>query len=316
MVGVIDGFRWYVLGSNSRLYLSGFILARCQPFADTEHSFADLIRSMMIGRSDVLVVIAHPDDEIFVSGTVCLCAEKRFSIALACVTDGESGETELLPSNFGVRLAEIRRRQLELSARVLGISKVIFLEQADVADPEVAGARSWDKGKVAGSIAQLIEQLQPRLILTHGPLGGYGHAAHRVMKAVQQTAFSGSVFSFCGQVKHAFFSWHFDQPSDVVINVRAFRRQRSASLSYHQSEINFFLQPLFPRSSRNYLSALFGYLFSFTAAGRKRVPIATPSRFFARFPLEGLALQKSPDPPHPHFFIEHYRNDPRVTISR
>jgi LmbE family N-acetylglucosaminyl deacetylase len=276
---------------------------------------------MMIGRSDVLVVIAHPDDEIFVSGTVCLCAEKGFSIALACVTDGESGETDLLPSNFAVRLAEIRRRELKLSATVLGIAKVIFLEQADVVDPEVAGARSWDKGKVAGSIAQLIEQLQPQLILTHGPLGGYGHAAHRmvhhcVMKAVQQTAFSGSVFSFCGQVKHAFYSWHFDQPSDVIVDVRAFRRQRAASLSYHQSQIGYFLQSLFPRSLRKYLSASFGYLLSFTAVGRKRVPIVTTPRFFARFPLEGLALQKSPDPPHSHFFIEHYRNDPRVTISR
>jgi LmbE family N-acetylglucosaminyl deacetylase len=276
----------------------------------------------MVSRPyDVLVIIAHPDDEIFVSGTVCLCAEKGFNIALACVTDGEGGETKLLPSNFGIRLAEIRRRQLELSAMVLGISKVIFLEQADVADPEVAGARSWDKEKVAGEIKQLIDQLQPQLILTHGPAGGYGHLAHRtvhhcVMKAVRQTGFSGSVFSFCGQVKHAFFSWHFDQPSNVIINVRAFQLRRAASLSYHQSEINFFLQPVFPRSLRKYLSACFGYLFLFTAAGRKRVPIVTPSRFFARLPVEGLALQRRPDPPHSHFFIEHYRDDPRVAISR
>jgi LmbE family N-acetylglucosaminyl deacetylase len=275
----------------------------------------------MTEESDVLVVIAHPDDEIFVSGTVCLCAEKGFTVAVACVTDGEGGEAELLPLNLGTRLGEIRRRQLELSATVLGIAKVIFLEQADVADPEVAGVLSWDTEKVADRIAQLIDQLQPQLILTHGPLGGYGHLAHRVvyhsvMKAVQHTGFSGSVFSFCGQVKDAFFSWYFDQSSDVVINVRAFQRRRAASLSYHQSESNFFLQPLFPTSLRKYLSACFGYLFLFTAAGRKRVPIVTPLRFFARFPVEGLALQKNPDPPNSHFFIEHYRNDPRVAISR
>jgi hypothetical protein len=36
----------------------------------------------------------------------------------------------------------------------------------------------------------------------------------------------------------------------------------------------------------------------------------------ARFPAEGLVLQKSPDPPHSHFFITHYRSDPRVTINR
>jgi LmbE family N-acetylglucosaminyl deacetylase len=275
----------------------------------------------MSGQSGVLVVIAHPDDEIFVSGTICLCVEKGFSIALACVSDGDAGGSELLRSNCGIRMAEIRRRELELSAAVLGIANVIFLEQPDVADPGAAGARSWDQERVSGSIARLVEQLQPRLILTHGPLGGYGHPAHRVvhdcvMEAVRQTAFSGSVFSFCGQVKDAFFYRQFDQPSDVITDVRAFLWRRSASLSYHQSQIDGFLQPHFPRSLRKYLSACFGYLFFFTAAGRKRVPIATPSRFFMRFPVEGLVLQKSPDPPHAHFFIEHYGNDPRVRISR
>jgi LmbE family N-acetylglucosaminyl deacetylase len=275
---------------------------------------------IMSEQSDILVVIAHPDDETFISGTLCLCAERGFSIALACVSDGDGGYHDLLPSNLSVRLAEIRRRELELSAMVLGIANVIFLGQADVADPGAAGARSWDQEKVTGSVARLIEELRPELILTHGPLGGYGHPVHRmvheiVMKAVRQVAFSGSVFSFCGQVNHAFFSWHFDEPSDVVANVRDFLRRRSASLSYHQSQIDYFLRPHFPRSLQKYLSASFGYLFSFTAAGRKRVPIATASRFFGRFPLEGLVLQKRPEAPHSHFFIEHFRNDPRVMIN-
>jgi LmbE family N-acetylglucosaminyl deacetylase len=95
---------------------------------------------------------------------------------------------------LGIQLAEIRRRELELSATVLGIANVIFLEQPDVADPRVARARSWDQERVSGNIAQLIEQLQSQLILTHGLLGGYGHPAHRmvhdcVMKAVQDGVF-------------------------------------------------------------------------------------------------------------------------------
>jgi LmbE family N-acetylglucosaminyl deacetylase len=270
----------------------------------------------------VLVIIAHPDDEIFVSGTVCLCAEKGFSVALACASDGDAGQPALLPSNLGIRLGEIRRRELELSATVLGIAQVIFLEQPDVRDPRASGASSWDQERVTGCLARMIEQCQPQLILTHGPLGGSGrHLAHCmvhdcVMEAAQQVMFSGSVFSFCGQVRHSFFSWHFDQPSDVNIDVRDFLRRRSASLGYHQSQIDYFLQPYYPASLRKYLSACFGYTFFFTDAGRKRIPIATPSRFFARFPIEGLAMQKGPALPHPHFFLAHYRDDPRVTISR
>ena len=61
------------------------------------------------------------------SGTICLCVEKSFNITLVCVSDGDGGNAELLPSNLGIRLAEIRRRELELSATVLGIANMIFL---------------------------------------------------------------------------------------------------------------------------------------------------------------------------------------------
>jgi hypothetical protein len=64
----------------------------------TERSLTDLIWSVMSGQSDVLLVLAHPNDEIFVSGAICLCTEKGFKMALACATDGDAGEPELLPS--------------------------------------------------------------------------------------------------------------------------------------------------------------------------------------------------------------------------
>jgi len=53
MVGVIDGFRWCLLGGNSPLYLPGFILSLLiiffflwlgfRTFRKTEQTFADLI---------------------------------------------------------------------------------------------------------------------------------------------------------------------------------------------------------------------------------------------------------------------------------
>lgn len=275
----------------------------------------------MAEKNDVLVIIAHPDDEIFVSGTICLCAEKGFRIALVCATDGEGGSRELLCGESNVQLGEIRRRELALSALVLGTSEVLFLSQADIAAPDGEGPGVWDQAKLISSFARIIQQNSPKLILTHGPFGGYGNAAHRlvhscVIAAAREISFSGSLFSFCGQVKHAFFSWHFDQPSDVVVDARTFLRRRAASLSYHQSQVDFFLQPYFPRSMRKYLSALFGFTFAFTEAGRKRVPIATATRFFRRFPAEGLVLQKAPDGGRPHFFLEHYANDHRVQIDR
>jgi lipopolysaccharide transport system permease protein len=53
MVGVIDGFRWCILGGQTRLYLPGFAMSLCvtafflwfgiHRFRKTEKSFADLI---------------------------------------------------------------------------------------------------------------------------------------------------------------------------------------------------------------------------------------------------------------------------------
>jgi LmbE family N-acetylglucosaminyl deacetylase len=168
-------------------------------------------------------------------------------------------------------------------------------------------------------LANIIQQTDPKLILTHGPHGGYGHPAHKEVyqcatSAARDVAFTGSVFSFAAQIERSFFSWRFDQPSDVLVDARRYLRQRSASLCYHQSQSEFFLTPYAPRNIRNFLSVLFGLTFSFSETGRKRVPIVTPTRFFKRFPFEGLALHPIRGKKRPHFFQEHFNDDPCVRI--
>lgn len=271
--------------------------------------------------SDILVVIAHPDDEVFASGTICLCAEKGFKISIVCATDGEGGSRDLFGGDTDVLLGEIRRQELILSARVLGASEVFFLGQPDSARPDAEDGGAWDQPGLIGNLQNMIRQHNPRLILTHGPQGGYGHPAHRlvyrsVVAAAQAASFAGSIFSFCGKVEGAFFSWHFDQSADVLVDARGFLSRRAASLSYHQTQVAYFVQPHFPRSLRKTASALFGFAFAFTEAGRKRVPIATPTRFFRKFPAEGLVLQKAPDAGRSHFFREHFSHDDRIQINR
>ena len=271
----------------------------------------------MAKPDNILLVIAHPDDEAFVSGTICLCAEKGCSITLVCVTDGEAGDDEGLPVNSRLTLGEIRQQEVRLAAAALGVSEVQFLHRPDVADPESDDA--WNKSELIGALGQIIQDIAPALILTHGPRGGYGSPAHQlvyrcVMAAAGNVSYAGSVFSFCGKVRGAFFSWHFDQPSDVLIDVRSFLNRRAASLSYHQSQIGFFLRPYFPRTPRKLASAAFGYVFMLFESGRRRVPIITSSRFFRRYPTEGLARHRLPGEVRPHFFQERFHDDFRVRI--
>jgi LmbE family N-acetylglucosaminyl deacetylase len=273
--------------------------------------------SALSKHANILVVIAHPDDEVLVSGTICLCVEKGCSITLVCVTDGESGDDEGLPVNSRLTLGEIRQQELELSASALGVSEVLFLHRPDVADPESEGA--WNQSDLIDALGEIIRERTPALILTHGPRGGYGSAAHQlvyrcVMAAAGRISYAGSVFSFCGQVSGAFYSWHFDQPSHVLIDVRGFLNRRAASLSCHQSQIGFFLRPYFPRTPRKLASAMLGYAFVLFESGRRRVPIVTSSRFFSRYPTEGLAHHRLPGEARPHFFQERFHDDPRVRV--
>jgi len=274
----------------------------------------------MIENCDVLVVIAHPDDELFVSGTLCILAESGFRLALVCVTDGENGSHTLFQLvERNLSLGEVRRRELALSAWALGVRDVTFFGQADIPPQEWGKTASWNRVELTSRLAEIIRRANPKLILTHGPLGGYGHPAHCevnrcVMAAAREVSFPNSVFSFAGQVKNAFFSWRFDQPSNVLVESRGFLSRRAAALGYHQSSSEFFLTPFFPRAVRAALSALFGVVFSFSEAGRKRVPIMTARRFYKRYPVEGLVLQMTPRDERPHFFLDCLRDDPRVRI--
>ena len=194
------------------------------------------------------------------------------------------------------------------------------LGQEDIRPEQWVKGKAWDKGSLIGALRKIIEQTNPKLILTHGPRGGYGHPAHQevsrcVMAAARDISFAGSVFSFAGQVKHGFFSWRFDQPSNVLIDARGFLRRRVASLCYHQTQSEFFLRPYVPRSFRKVLSVMFGLTFAFTELGRRRVPIVTPRRFFQRFPTEGLVLQMAASDGGPHFFQEYFGNAPRVRFD-
>jgi LmbE family N-acetylglucosaminyl deacetylase len=291
-------------------------MTRAQTMRTLRTDGAEPARADQPAPCDVLVVIAHPDDELFVSGTLCHCAHRGFSIALVCLTNGEGARRERAPD---AALGELRTRELLRSAAALGARQVTLLEQADVADPARDARARWDEEVVTSALAGLIARTRPALILTHGPRGGYGHAAHRathrcVMAAARQVGYARSIFSFCGRVPRAFFSWHFDQPSHVRIDARRYLRRRAAALSCHRSQADQLLQPRFPATPRKWLSALAGYLLAATEFGRKRIPIVTPSRFFRRFPVEGLVLHQAPDAERPHFFREHFQDDRRVQI--
>ena len=211
----------------------------------------------------VLVVIAHPDDELFVSGTICLLAASGFHLTLICATDGAGGHGRILSLNRASDACTHRKLELELSAKILGIADVIHLGQLD---PCEIRTPEWRCEEVVERIASEMKTRDVQLVLTHGPDGGYGHPAHQllyglVINAANSSGFNGTIFSFCGLVPGTFFTWHMDEKSTLIVDGRAFHAQRSAAMGYHQSQLEYFVQPHLPCSIRKILSAIFGYFF-------------------------------------------------------
>mgnify|MGYP001355643973 CR=1 FL=1 len=133
----------------------------------------------------LLTVMAHPDDESFgMGGTLAYYARRGVDCYLICATRGEAGlvdEAEMI--GFG-SIGEKREIELRCAAGKLGLKKVIFLDYRDSGmlgsiDNENENALiRQPNDKVAGEIANHIRQIQPDVVVTFDPIGGYHHPDH------------------------------------------------------------------------------------------------------------------------------------------
>jgi LmbE family N-acetylglucosaminyl deacetylase len=117
-----------------------------------------------------MIIFAHPDDaEGNCGGTTARWAREGKVIYYLVLTNGDKGSWDL--SMTSERLAPIREREQEEAAKVLGVSKVIFLR---IPDGELEVSLPLRK-----EIARLIRLYQPS-ILTHDPWKPYQiHPDHR-----------------------------------------------------------------------------------------------------------------------------------------
>jgi len=75
----------------------------------------------MAKKKNIFCIFAHPDDEAFgPSGIIAKWAEEN-NVYLICVTDGSH------PNGGKKKLDKVRRKELLVSAKILGVKKVFFL---------------------------------------------------------------------------------------------------------------------------------------------------------------------------------------------
>lgn len=170
----------------------------------------------------LLLVHAHPDDEtIWTGGTIARYAAAGVRVVVVTCTAGEQGEIipvglRGLAAAAADQLGGYRVAELAAAGAALGVAEQRFLGglgrwrdsgmavepggRASV--PHELHPRSLAVGSLDAQTGQLVDvltELAPRVVVTYGPDGGYGHPdhvrAHRVtMAAARQVDAVARVF--------------------------------------------------------------------------------------------------------------------------
>ena len=118
----------------------------------------------------LLCILAHPDDEsLGTGGTIAKYAAAGADVQLICATRGERGRFFDQDSPGIIKVGQKRTEELHAASKILGISKVHFLDYID-GDLDAAPVP-----EVVSKIEHIILEFRPHVILTFGPDGGYGH---------------------------------------------------------------------------------------------------------------------------------------------
>jgi len=151
-----------------------------------------------------LAVFAHPDDETFSSGgTLAFYARQGVETHLICATRGEVGDIPDHLAQTYDSIAQLREAELRCAASHLGLAEIHFL---DFRDSGMAGTADNYHSKalanapledVAAKITHLIRKIQPQVVLTHDPIGGYLHPDHIAIHQAATKAFFASSEPTC-----------------------------------------------------------------------------------------------------------------------
>ena len=188
----------------------------------------------------VLVVFPHPDDEAFgVSGTMTTHIKQGTPVTYACLTLGEMGRNLGNPP-FATResLPEIRKKELKASAEAIGLTDLRMMGLRDKT------IEFEDDEKMVGMMTDLIEELNPSLIITFYPKFAvhpdHESTARAVVRAIRRmedrpklhcVAFANNTLEVLGN-------------PDIVYDITPVRDQKMASMKAHISQTAWMLEEM------------------------------------------------------------------------
>ena len=143
----------------------------------------------------LLSVHAHPDDESSKgAGTVARYAAEGVHTVLVCCTGGEEGDI-LNPAmdtpEVRANLPDVRLRELEAAAKIIGYDEVVLLGYRDSGMPgtpaneDPRSFASADLGEAIGRLVAVLRRSRPQVVVTYpDDQQGYPHPDHLRVHAI------------------------------------------------------------------------------------------------------------------------------------
>ena len=143
-------------------------------------------------KADLLLVVAHPDDESAIGAYLARAAfDEHRRIAVVFGTRGNTGGNEWGPEQAGA-LGAIREIEGRRALGFLGIYNVWFLDAPDTPGQDVLRSlETWDHGRALGRLVRIMRLTRPQVVATWLPAysAGENHGDHQAAGVIATEAF-------------------------------------------------------------------------------------------------------------------------------
>jgi LmbE family N-acetylglucosaminyl deacetylase len=142
-------------------------------------------------KADILVVVAHPDDEGAATAYLARAMDEGKRIAVAFGTHGDSGGNEAGPEQAAA-LGAVREIEARRALATLGITNVWFFGGKDTASQNVLRSlANWQHGAALEQLVRLVRLTRPEVIMTPlpGTFIGEDHGDHQAAGVLATEAF-------------------------------------------------------------------------------------------------------------------------------
>ncbi len=145
-------------------------------------------------KVDVLLIVAHPDDETGVVPYLVQLIDQKKHVAVIYTTHGEAGHNNMGPER-AQSLGAVRETELRHALESVGINNVWFLSGRDTPSQNVLQSlANWHQGQVEEELVRMVRLTRPEVIITWMPgfFVGENHGDHQAAGVLATEAFDSA----------------------------------------------------------------------------------------------------------------------------